>query len=704
MRRKIELYINGMKADTSGQSFILFNYARESLDNPAVVKNSYSQSISLPGTATNDVIFGGLERLDHTQSQGASFRTLQKMPFKIFNELGEVLESGYVKLNTITKKGTSHTYEIALFGGLGGFFYNLMYNSEGEKMSLADLQFNLYGLVGGTNRTMRISKDTISAAWDVLAGLDSDDLFSLINFAPAYNGIPEGKFGADKAVCQPYGSGMGYPNLYNANGSYSAKQGANGAILVEMEKPHTEWEVQDLRSYLQRPVISIKKLMEALQLRANTGDYTFVLDPAWIDGNIWYDNGWMTLPLLDTTQSDPSQFEFGELLRGTASPAEYLIGFAKMFGLVFVTDSATNTITLMSRDRFYSDGSAVVDLTDRLDVDSVKVGVYPMDAKFYIWDAETVGEFCKEYESKYGRSFGSAWVNTGYDFNADQKKVLEGLPYKGAADALESSINFQVFGGNADDMGAYTNYLLKFALTEKVSWKLYGTDAEGRETSQDYEPSAGWLAPFRYSGDNTYNDFLPKVQLHAEEQKPEDGSGVLLFFEGMTPLPTFDVGGIGIASVDFHLSDDSDEMLLLNGGEPCWDVSVGGDNILPVSVLPSFRRWHFNSAGLNATFDFGDVRETATGEVFVSGKGLYPGFWEGYITDRYDEDTRVLTCKVDLKGMKVDDSLLRKFFYYDGCLWVLNKISNYSLTTYDLAECEFIKVQDKSNYNATQII
>ena len=31
-------------------------------------------------------------------------------------------------------------------------------------------------------------------------------------------------------------------------------------------------------------------------------------------------------------------------------------------------------------------------------------------------------------------------------------------------------------------------------------------------------------------------------------------------------------------------------------------------------------------------------------------------------------------------------------------LWVLNRISNYSLTTYDPVECEFVQVHDKNNY------
>ena len=66
--------------------------------------------------------------------------------------------------------------------------------------------------------------------------------------------------------------------------------------------------------------------------------------------------------------------------------------------------------------------------------------------------------------------------------------------------------------------------------------------------------------------------------------------------------------------------------------------------------------------------------------------------------DRFDRDTKVLTAQVDLSGLEVGGALLRRFYRWGGCLWSLNKIINYSLTTDDLTECEFVQVKDKSNY------
>ena len=77
---------------------------------------------------------------------------------------------------------------------------------------------------------------------------------------------------------------------------------------------------------------------------------------------------------------------------------------------------------------------------------------------------------------------------------------------------------------------------------------------------------------------------------------------------------------------------------------------------------------------------------------------MYPQAWRAYLRDRYDVDSKVMRCRVDLSGLQVGQQLLRRFFWYQGAVWVLNSIGNYSMTTWDFAECEFVQVQDKEAY------
>jgi hypothetical protein len=83
-------------------------------------------------------------------------------------------------------------------------------------------------------------------------------------------------------------------------------------------------------------------------------------------------------------------------------------------------------------------------------------------------------------------------------------------------------------------------------------------------------------------------------------------------------------------------------------------------------------------------------------------KAVYSRGWALYITDKMDVDAKVMTCKVDLRGLQVGQDLLRNFYHFDGNIWVLNQIKNYVIGGDGLTECEFIKVKDKTNYTNGQ--
>ena len=124
MRRKISLYIADRLVDMDDQNLVLFNYTMEDLNNPTIVRNSYSQQVTIPATPANNKIFGDYFRLDRVT--GGGFNVLVRTPFKIYNEMNEILESGYCKLEAVQSNGVHiHSYSISLYGGLGGFFYDL---------------------------------------------------------------------------------------------------------------------------------------------------------------------------------------------------------------------------------------------------------------------------------------------------------------------------------------------------------------------------------------------------------------------------------------------------------------------------------------------------------------------------------------------------------------------------------------------------
>ena len=189
MKRKIALYINGSRADLQDTGLVLYNYAFTDNDNPTAVKNSFSKQITLPGTAANAAIFGHISRLDRITSVmgGKYFDPMTETPFEIRINGDEVLESGYLRLDSVLRDGRLvKGYKVTLFGGLGSFFYSLAYDASGNKKTLASLDY-----LGSANPDaeldFQIYASAVSYAWARLASDPSavSQIWDVVNFAPA---------------------------------------------------------------------------------------------------------------------------------------------------------------------------------------------------------------------------------------------------------------------------------------------------------------------------------------------------------------------------------------------------------------------------------------------------------------------------------------------------------------------------------------
>ena len=917
MRRNISLYIGEELVDLDDQSLILYNWTMEDLSNPTVVKNSYSQTVTLQGTPQNNRIFGACFRVDRRIMSGSSLYTgvgfdpTRKTPFTIYSETSEILQSGYVKLNSVLLSGAQVQYNITLYGGLGSFFYALSYDAQGNKRTLADLDYLETGN-SDTELDFDITAASVEAAWSALQSGVSGK-WQVVNFAPCYNGIPDGDFSADKAVAMPSSIGLSDTQT-DGDDTYGTKSGYS---LINLAQEHDEWAVKDLRSYLQRPVFSMESFFEAICRPENNGGYNVDVSSLVREGSSskLYHNIWMTLPMLtelnlsqteidgsitmnspwttsqkiasySVTSSSPIpantdvtakvhvrmqlqsgsainetlytswqlgnivlcriffiqlvaysgnymvggskvacisdayrddlgvfspeymasrakytpqyitdgenmyesatrqcefvwdesvylqniEMEFSstgqqadrfdlmvscyncvfepynssalpqvtgaqyppDLFRATGTvvsitglsvmpssddsvtieipdgeirsgahitkqvllstehtPAEYLLSFCKMYGLYFIYDSPTKNIRIVTRNDLYSEASEVIDLSDRIDLSQDREIVpFVFESKWYDFALESDGgEFWDNYKSQYGVEYGIQRVDTGYDFEADNINLMDGNVFRNAATVLERSPYFNRI--------RVVNTFIPSVFVDKGNtytlWNVISDPGEGRDSKEFGISNPPDSADVTYLNPD-YEGYdalaLGKMQFHDADGKPLDGAGVLVQLVSYVRLTGW-----------YGLSDDTPQMVTLNDGKPCWILkSHYSDEV----VLPMMRRCIYSGSDpvMDKSLDFGRARELSIPGVRYPDDDctLYELYWKKYLTDRYDNDTKILRCRVDLSGLPVGQDLLRRFFWYDNQRWVLNKITNYSYTTYDTAECEFIQVQDEQNY------
>lgn len=1016
MKRRISLYIAEQLCDLDDDALVLLNVQREDLNNPAIMLNSYSQAVTLPGTAVNDIIFGHYFRADH--SVAGSYNPLVRVPFSIFDETGEILASGYCKLLNVKMAGSIHTYEVQLYGSFGEFIYGLAYDADGNKKTLASLDY-LGG--GDTELDFTINATAVSNAWARLGGdTTKPAMWDVINFAPCYNGIPDGEFDAGKALADASDLGLTIPTGYSAS--------TGGYVLLDFPQDVDEWAAHDLRSYLQRPVLSVKALLEAIANPANNGGWTLDLTDIDTKAEWPYCNMWLTRPLLPSlgtykqtagsitatpsasatsgpdmvsialanvpagtdvtlrasfglqvnlasapglatmqtrrlnygneyqsvwfiqlvgyasdnsvvaaspvtifgptlsfisdlaqfaedctftptlptgqtaeyvaasgidqsslagsgtafssrgafsletagknmasakvivkrgtilwnqfsgrvysvqnlstlyTDTAPTATAYGEstslatgvvviassqssstlrsgakvtkqmLLSTEGTPADYLLAICKSFGLYILADGASKTARILRRDTLFQ--NETIDLTDRVDT-SQEVELEPIafDAKWYDWKHENVGgAFVNEYKATEGRDYGVQRVNTGYDFDASVKNVLEGVVLKGAAAVRASG----PFWNYIEEGGKFKPSPFLLPGNKFTSWD---SSNQGADTDIPSVGSGATITDYASGYDKS-----ERAEFRDKDGKPVDGADVLLLAENFLGIPVFD------SFEDFHLTDDVADMDTIVG-KPCWMVGMAGEaqdevaeeltfnddftdvglllpngnvdtaqttyRTTPYIPIPAGSLWvewehlfpkggwaglnlytssktfiatingsnytpgignngtadltayttaaylrasdfgshnavvkiyrkktttavpHFSRYVIQTTFpdpllpgvntiikslDFGIPAEVDIPDLTYDGNTIYEQAWKKYIADRLDMDTKVLRCRVRLDGLQVGQGLLRKFWWYRNSLWVLNKITNYSLTTFDAAECEFIQVQDMDNY------
>ena len=408
-----------------------------------------------------------------------------------------------------------------------------------------------------------------------------------------------------------------------------------------------------------------------------------------------------------------------KVLGGTATPAEYLLSFAKMFGLYFYYDpseAATDPVAapngvihLMDRDTFYTD--EVEDINDLID-HSRQSTITPTVAssKWLSFNLEQIeSEVNKDYMAKWGYDYGRQLVNTSYNYDANTTNIYDGNVFKGGIMTRENNPLYRTCNYEDTSVSPMLEGTLPYyAFTGKLKYKLYyraGNELEDYE----FDINIGANSYFSYYTPMSINnlglkgfDALPKLQCHTDNNSPSDGSGVLLFLNGPIHCDT----ELGV--VDYYITDDLPDMAGLNDSTPCFILTQSefdaADNRIArkVNSLPNFTRDWINGGQqegyIVSSWNFGHPQETFVPNVYsTDGDSIYDKFWKNYIGDLYDVNTKTFKTFVNFKE-RPNGSMLRRYFWFANGIWRLNAIQDLDINSYQTTQCEFVKIQDMDNY------
>lgn len=391
------------------------------------------------------------------------------------------------------------------------------------------------------------------------------------------------------------------------------------------------------------------------------------------DGNFKYE-GDISPTLTDTIVTKATLF-------GTSkTPFEYLIGWARIFGLRFIPSTERKTIDIVKRSDYYQD--EVVDLNDRIDRGK-EIQVCPTLCenkwlKMVLPTPETYATHL--YEKRYNDTYGSYTYDTKYYFNKEENDVYEDTIFTNVIPYRLSSVYFN----NAivrDSFGGYEYKDINQVLNSKtIQLSIFDNDMNKTDIVR-YGATAKYDIPRKY-------DSLPKFCCFDKDNgNVDDASNFFCFFNGIKEYE----------HNKLYINDNTDEMIEYNEN-PCYEIS---DNSVIMNKIPIFSKY-YETDTYKISFDFSKPKVS-----FLDDESLWNDdictldlFWKSFITDMYEKDSKKVTLYTFLDGRPQD--ALRKFYHFDGSLWILIKIEGYDPSVHRPIKCTFTKVNSVDSYTSVE--
>lgn len=279
----LELYIEDTLVQSNKELEISLTYDNFDLSNPAAVKNEYSKTVNIPGTPANNKLFGHIFKAQRVNNYlgvgllGASFNPNKRAMFTIISN-GDIFSQGYIKLDSINCNRGNITYKCTLYGGLGNFFYDLMYDDAGESRTLASLYYGINGMSPDDENKKHIlefNKQFVKQCWDNRMNDDvyDNDATKMFCPVPLYGGYYN-NFESNKTLINK----LAYPQALSGNRSHFLIDDIDyydkdNWILCDSDTELSEWEIKDIRSHYQHLGVRIESIYNAIKNPDNNGGF-----------------------------------------------------------------------------------------------------------------------------------------------------------------------------------------------------------------------------------------------------------------------------------------------------------------------------------------------------------------------------------------------------------------------------------------------
>ena len=198
-------------------------------------------------------------------------------------------------------------------------------------------------------------------------------------------------------------------------------------------------------------------------------------------------------------------------------------------------------------------------------------------------------------------------------------------------------------------------------------------------------------------------DSIPKICCFDEEDSNVDDANIYqVFLNGFNTFTTY---------TRYWLTDNTELMLELNDepmhiltyseyGYPNSDSATREVLYHPITVMPQFNRYLEVNGTIQYSWDFNtpEAMFIENPTIYQDSSTIFNQYWKSYVEDLYSVENKKVTQYVFLPRTINPTQLMRYWFRFNGGYWICTKITDYNPNSVQPTKCEFVKVQDISNY------
>lgn len=327
---------------------------------------------------------------------------------------------------------------------------------------------------------------------------------------------------------------------------------------------------------------------------------------------------------------------------------DIIMQYTKMFGLCWDVDYGKKEIKLLTRKNLFKDYS-IENWDNKLDKSKdLKIEPITFSDRYIVFNYEdTDGYIYKTYKDKYGVNFGEKKLNTGYDFNTNEKDLFEGI--SPSSSSSKTYIKFNQW----EDWD--TNSIVNPSVEQRVLMDCEDADEAGTISinnwylrggnTEDWDVIITDDTPLMYNN----NTFCYIEKNYARSVGLFNSPGGVPIFSNVVKFPNY----------------------------------VFWDNKNTYSL-------NFNTPSEDYTYN--QLVNT------VGGNNIYDRFWKNYIDERYNVQNKKVTAYMYISPIDYNNFKFNKFIILDNQLFMINKIFDYNLNSNDSTKVELIQINAPSMY------